>query len=272
MVIIGLGEAGKNICSKMPKNGNIRTIIVDGGKNLPKCSTHEEYEASVPKMANKLKLGKEQDIWMITAGAGKVSGACLAILEQLRDRTVNVIHISSDPILLSKTQVKQERVVFNVLQQYARSGMINTLWLMSNAQIEQFVGEGSIENYYDSIDNAIINFISNYGYFANTEPFMGSHHEPKEISRIRTVSLGDIENNQENLYFLLDNITETCYYYSISDEDKKSNKNFLTNVKERVTLDKEKNIESSFGLWENSSDISYFYSIKYTHYIQSEGK
>ena len=69
MVIIGLGEAGKNICSKMPKNGNIRTIVVDGGKSLPKCSTHEEYEASVPKMANKLKLGKQQDIWLITSGA-----------------------------------------------------------------------------------------------------------------------------------------------------------------------------------------------------------
>ena len=219
-------------------------------------------------MANKLKLGKQQDIWLITSGAGRVSGACLAIIEQLKDRSVNIIHISSDPLLLSRTQVRQERVVFNVLQQYARSGMIDALWLFSNSKIEQFVGEGSIENYYDNIDNAIINFISNYGYFVNTKPFMGSHHEPKEISRIRTVSLGDIENDQENLYFLLDNITESCYYYSISDEDKKSNKNFLTNVKQRVTLDKENNIESSFGLWENSSDISYFYSIKYTHYIQ----
>ena len=75
MVIIGLGEAGKNICSKMPKNGNIRTIVLDAGKSLPECSTHEEYEERVPKLANKLRLGKQQDIWLITAGAGKVSGA-----------------------------------------------------------------------------------------------------------------------------------------------------------------------------------------------------
>ena len=159
---------------------------------------------------------------------------------------------------------------FNVLQQYARSGMFQALWLFSNSQIQSFAGEGSIDNYYENINNAIINFLSNYGYFANTKPFMGSHHEPNEISRIRTVSIGDHENNLENLYFLLDNITESCYYYSISEEDKKNNKNFLTNVKKHVIIDKEKNIESSFGLWENSSNFSYFYSVKYTHYIQSE--
>ena len=270
MVIIGLGEAGKNICSKMPKNGNIRTIVLDAGKNLPVCSTHEEYEASVPKLANKLRLGKEKDVWLIVSGAGRVSGACLAILEQLKDRNVNVIHISSDALLISKTQHKQQKVVFSVLQQYARSGMFNALWLFSNPCMQEFLGEGSIENYYENVNNAIVNFLSNYGYFINTNPFMGTHHEPNEISRIRTVSIGDQENKQENLYFLLDNITESCYYYSVSEEDKKNNKNFLTNVKRHVIIDKEKHIESSFGLWENSSNFSYFYSVKYTHYIQSE--
>ena len=270
MVIIGLGEAGKNICSKMPKNGNIRTVVLDAGKNLPECSTHEEYEERVPKLANKLRLGKEQDVWLIVSGAGRVSGACLAILEQLKDRKVNVIHISADPLLISKTQHKQQKVVFNVLQQYARSGMFDALWLFSNPCMQEFLGEGSIENYYENINNAIVNFLSNYGYFKNTKPFMGSHHEPNKISRIRTVSIGDQENKRENLYFLLDNITESCYYYSVSEEDKKNNKNFLTTVKRHVIIDKEKHIESSFGLWENSSDFSYFYSVKFTHYIQSE--
>ena len=110
MVVIGLGQAGAEICSKI---SHIRTIVVDGGKNLPKCSTHEEYEASVPKMANKLKLGKEKDILLIVAGAGKVSGATLALLEQLKNRTVNVLHITSDPVLLTKTQRKQEKNIAN---------------------------------------------------------------------------------------------------------------------------------------------------------------
>ena len=45
--------------------------------------------------------------------------------------------------------------------------------------------------------------------------------------------------------------------------------NHIWDQKEIVDIiDKEKNIESSFGLWENSSNFSYFYSVKYTHYIQ----
>ena len=265
MVVIGLGQAGAEICSKI---GHIRTILVDGGKNLPKCKTHEEYEASVPKMANKLKLGKEQDIWLIVAGAGKISGATLAILEQLRDRSVNVIHITSDPILLTKTQKKQERVVFNVLQQYARSGMISGLWLVSNPQVQSWVGEESIHSYYDKINDAIANFISNISWLRGNKPFMGSLFEPKDVSRIKTVSLGDPNNNEENLYFLLDNITETCYYYSISEEDQRDNTELLKSIRRRIASDGDKNIESSFGIWKNTSGLSYFYSIKYTHYIQ----
>ena len=265
MVVIGLGQAGAEICSKI---GHIRTIVVDGGKNLPKCSTHEEYEASVPKMANKLKLGKEQDIWLIVAGAGNVSGVVLALLEQLKNRTVNVVHITSDPILLTKTKKKQEKVVYNVLQEYARSGMIDGLWLISNQQIQSWVGEDSIGSYYDKINDAIANFISNVAWFENNPPFMGSLFEAKEISRIKTVSLGDPNKNEENLYFLLDNITETCYYYSISEEDQENKPELLKSIRAKISNDVSNNIESSFGIWKNTSGLSYFYSIKYTHYIQ----
>ncbi len=265
MVVIGLGQGGAEICSKI---GHIRTIVVDGGKNLPKCKTHEEYEASVPKMANKLKLGKEQDIWLIVAGAGKVSGATLALLEQLNGRNVNVVHITSDPVLLTKTQKKQEKVVFNVLQEFARSGLIDGLWLLSNQQIQSWVGEDSIGSYYDKINDAIANFISNIAWFDNNPPFMGSLFEPNKISRIKTVSLGDPNKDEENLYFLLDNITETCYYYSVSEEDQEDNPGFLKSIRAKIANDDDSGIEASFGIWKNTSGLSYFYSIKYTHYIQ----
>ena len=268
MITIGLGNAGINICRKLENLGKYKTITLDEGKGLPKCETHEEYESSVPKLGNKLRLGKEEDIWFIVCGASKVSGSTLKILEQIKDREIKVLYIVPDPFFLSKTQKLQHKVVFNVLQEYARSGMLHSLWLFDNKIISSIVGEGALGSYYDNANAAIANFLANYKWFKNTQPIMGNLHEPKEISRICTVSIGEIEKNKENLYFLLDNITESCYYYSISEEDKKNNKNFLTNVKKHVIIDKEKNIESSFGLWENSSNFSYFYSVKYTHFIQ----
>ena len=264
MVIIGLGEAGINICRKLSNLGKYKTIELHGGKGLPECQTHEEYEASVPKLGNKLRLGKDQDIWLIVCGAARVSGATLAILEQIKNREIRVLYIVPDPFLLSKTQKLQHKVAFNVLQQYARSGMINSLWLFDNKIISNIVGEGTLDSYYDNVNSAIANFLANYNWFKNTQPIMGNLHEPKEVSRIRTVSIGKLEENEENLYFLLDNITESCYYYSISSYKKENDKHLLNNI--RTYLETKDN--TTFGIWENGSEHSFFYSIKFTHYIQ----
>ena len=60
MITIGLGNAGINICRKLSNLGNYKTIELDEGKGLPKCQTHEDYESSVPKLGNKLRLGKSK--------------------------------------------------------------------------------------------------------------------------------------------------------------------------------------------------------------------
>ena len=264
MITIGLGNAGIHICRKLSNLGKYKTIELHGGKGLPECQTHEEYEASVPKLGNKLRLGKDQDIWLIVCGAARVSGTTLAILEQIKDREVKVMYIVPDSFFMSATQKKQHRVVFNVLQEYARSGMIHSLWLVDNKEATKISGEGSLGSYYDNTNSAIANFLANYNWFKNAEPIMGNLHEPKNISRIRTVSIGELEKNEENLYFLLDNITESCYYYSISSEDKENDKNLLSNI--RSYLENKQN--TTFGIWENGSNHSYFYSIKFTHFIQ----
>ena len=150
MITIGLGNAGINICRKLTNLGKYKTVELDEGKGLPKCQTHEEYESSVPKLGNKLKLGKEQDIWFIVCGASKVSGATLRILEQIKDREVKVMYIVPDPFFLSATQKLQHKVTLGVLQEYARSGMIHSIWLFDNKIISSIVGEGALGSYYDN--------------------------------------------------------------------------------------------------------------------------
>ena len=264
MITIGLGNAGINICRKLSNLGNYKTIELDEGKGLPKCQTHEDYENSVPKLGNKLRLGKEQDLWFIVCGASKVSGATLKILEQVKNREVKVLYIIPDSFFLSATQKLQHKVTLGVLQEYARSGMINSIWLFDNKLISNIVGEGALGSYYDNCNSAIANFLANYNWFINTQPIMGNLHEPKNISRIRSVSIGEIEKNEENLFFLLDNVTESCYYYSISSYKKENDKHLLSNI--RTYLETKGN--TTFGIWENGSEHSFFYSIKFTHYIQ----
>jgi hypothetical protein len=270
MIAIGLGQGGCNIVRLMGSNPSVKGICLDGGSGLPLCASHEEYEQSVPPLSRKLRLGKEQNIWVVLSGAGKVSGAILAILEQLKERRVRVAYIYPDSFFLSKTQTIQNKVVYSVLQEYARSGLIDSLYLFSNKSITEFTGEPSISSLYDDTNSTISNFILNLEWFENAQPVIGNLHEPKEISRIRTVSVGKINSDEENLFFPIDDVTESAYYYSVSSDDKENERNLLTNIRERVTLYKEREIECSFGLWENESDVSFYYSIKYTHFIQKE--
>ena len=272
MVVIGLGQAGQNICESVANMSNIRTVILDAGKGIPKSVSHESYEQNVPKLGKKLKLGREQDVWFVVCGAGMIASATLAILEQIQDRNVRVALISPDPFLLSKTQTKHNKVVWNVLQEYARSGMINSVYLFSNRYMESFIGQGTIDDLYTNINNGVANFIVTNHWFETKQPRIGSLYEPKITSAIRTVSLGKIEDHEENLYFPLDNITEVCYYYSINEERIKSEKNLLTKIKEHVILEREGGKEASFAIWQNDTEYSYFYSIKHTHYIQTEEK
>ena len=268
MIAIGIGQAGCNIARLIASNPSVKGVYLDGGTGLPMCDSHEEYEASVPPLGKKMRLGKEQNIWVILCGAGKVSGATLAVLEQLKDRRVRVAYVYPDHFFLSKTQAMQNKVVYNVLQQYARSGLIESLYLFSNKSIQDFVGEAAISSLYDDINYTISNFIMTLNWMENAEPVVGGLFEPKEVSKICTVSVGQLGSDKENLFFPIENVTECAYYYSVSKDDKENEKNLLTKIRERVTLYIEREVECSFGLWENQSDVSFFYSIKYTHFIQ----
>ena len=134
------------------------------------------------------------------------------------------------------------------------------------------MGENTLSTYFDKINDAIANAIVSIEHFRSTDPIMGGHHDANDISRIRTVSLKQLSDEKENFYFPLDNTTESCYLYSVARDEIKNNKNLLTTIRKQVILDKERGVKSSFGVFENSSDYSYFYSLKFTHYIQKEIK
>jgi hypothetical protein len=271
MHVIGIGDCGEAICTVISKYKKIKTTILKGGKGLPLCETHEEYEANVPKLGNKLRLGKEQDVWVIVSGSSKCSGAILRILEQIKDREVKVVYINPESFFLSEIKKKQHRLTYGVLQEYARSGLINSLWLFDNKTIGQVVGEGTLRDYYKNTNDAIANVLMNILWFKETKPLMGSFHEAKDISRICSVSVGNIENHAEKDYFLLDNITETCYLYSISKQDIKENKDLVPIIRTKI-LNEQETKQATFGIWENAHKHSFFYSVKYTHFIQNEKK
>ena len=59
-------------------------------------------------------------------------GAILRLLEQLQNNRITVLYIQPDQQLASETQKMRERIVRNVLQEYARSGRLESVILVDN--------------------------------------------------------------------------------------------------------------------------------------------
>tara|TARA_R100001443_G_scaffold114426_1_gene130421 strand:+ start:104 stop:910 length:807 start_codon:yes stop_codon:yes gene_type:complete len=265
-VLIGLGKAGCAIVNKF--SDDHKKITIDAGSELPEFDSPELYEQKLSNYKHLLDFD-EDECYFFVCGAGKVSAASLRLLELIQTKKINLVYIYPEEIMLSTTQRKLNRVAFNVFQQYARSGLFKSMYLMCNEAISRMIPDATLTNFYDSINTAIVNVFENIIFYLDQEPIFGSHHEPKDISRIRTVSYGDFEKDEKNLYFQLDNISETCYINIVSNDDMKDNKDILNHLKSKVLKDRESNLLSSFTVFKSEHHTSFYYAIHFTHYLQN---
>ena len=220
-----------------------------------------------PRFTRKLKFSNEE-CWVALSGAGKVAGSTLRILQTIKNKKINIIYIYPDTSLANPAELKRNKVVFNVLQQFTRSGLLNRMYLFSNKEIINTIGDQPINMLYKMINKQIANSIETLEWLKTQKPVFGSQHESKEISRICTVSVGNFKNNDEKMLFLLDNVSEACYNYSVSKNQLEKNKDLLKIIKEKIENDDKNNITSSFVVYTSEHNQSFFYSLKFTHYIQ----
>ena len=265
MVLIGIGKAGCGVVEKF--DDSYKKITIDAGSEIPEFLSPEEYEDKLPSLRKLLKF-KEEECFFFVCGAGKVASASLRLLETIKDKKINVVYVVPEDLMLSPEQKKMHRVVFNVLQQYTRSGLLNSMWLFSNEQISEMIPSVTMDNMWDKINEAIANAIANVIYHRKQQPFIGSHHGQREISRIMTIEYGDLNGHEKKLFFPLDNITESCYINIISKEEMKKNKELLSKLKQKVIDDIGEKITSSFTVFKSEYDQSFYYAIHFTHFLQ----
>ena len=267
IVLIGLGKAGCDVVNKF--SDEYKKITIDAGSELPEFGSPEDYDQKLTNYRHLLDF-EEEECYFFICGAGKVSGASLRLLEIIQEKKINLVYIYPEEIMLSPTQKKLNRVAFNVFQQYARSGLLNTMYIMSNEDICNFIPHYSLEDMYDHINAAIVNVFETVIFYLNEKPILGSHHKAKNISRIRTVEYGEFKENKKNMYFPLDNVTETCYINIVNNEDMKNNRELLDLLKNKIKEDTKNNMISSFVVFKSDYSHSFYYSIRFTHYLQEK--
>tara|TARA_Y100000310_G_scaffold281480_1_gene301979 strand:+ start:60 stop:902 length:843 start_codon:yes stop_codon:yes gene_type:complete len=270
--IIGLGNAGVKIASCFSKFPQYNCISIDTDKNsditIKRRRTHEEYDSNFPDVKRRLKLTADP-ILVVTCGAGTVSGGILRLLEQLQERSVSVLYVYPDIALLSEIKKTQEKIVRNVLQQYARSGKLDMFYLVDNLRLEEGIGEVPILGYFDVLNQGIVNTFHMINVFRHSDAVIGNFVEPTEISRISTIGILDLEKDEEKWFFDLHSPRDVVYYYGINEEELKTDGTLFKKITEFVKSKLEDKINISYGVYKTGYEQRYCYCIKYSSVVQS---
>lgn len=142
----------------------------------------------------------------------------LGILEQIKDKNIDVIYIKPDTEMLTGMPALIEKAVFGILQEYARSGLLKSMTIVSNLSLEKHLGDLPIKSYYKSLNQYIFSAFHHINYFNHAEAEIGKVSEPSEINRIRTISGLNLKNLEEKWFFDLDTPRELCYYLAINSK------------------------------------------------------
>ena len=272
MKVVGLGKAGCNIAKAFSKFPQYETLKIDSTREaditIKTRASHEEYDAHFPSLKRKLKMN-DSDVFVIVGGSGKISGGILRLLEQLKGNRIRVVYIQPDLSLASEVQKMQERVTRNVLQEYARCGLLEMIYLIDNQMVEKGIGEVPILGYYDVLNQAIVNTLHMINVFQNSDVVIGSLIEPSAVSRIATLGILNIEDQEEKWFYDLTTARDVVYYYGINEEQLREDGTLFTSITQYVKSKVASGINVSYGVFQTSYEQKYCYCIKYSSMVQS---
>ncbi len=275
MNIIGLGNGGiriANIFSSYEQydvyriSTNLKEDIRN--KNIKYCNSPEQYEEECPDLSNFLSPIKDE-VLFILVGSADISAASLRILEQTKNCKISILYIRPDLNLLSSKKLMHEKVIFNVLQEYTRSGLFEKLYLVDNVMLEQIIGEIPITLYHDKLNELIVSTLHMLNVYKHNEPLMLTDPELSAISRIATFGIVDTKTGKENLFFKLENITNKFYTYSMNKDLINKDGKLLVKVKSQVKEKLTDGTKGGFAIYQNEYPENYVYVECYTHFVQN---
>ena len=272
--IIGLGNAGCNIVDKFAQFPQYLTYKLDVGLErtpttfpLKQHEKFEDYEEKVPSLKTFFKE-VNGEILFVVAGSGKVSSAALSILEYLKKHKINILYIKPELSLLNDSQIQLERLVYNVFQEYTRSGVFERMYIISNEEVSQLAGNISIRNYNDKINEMIVSTIHMINVYKNNDSVTDTFCDLPVGARLTTVGMSDLEKNVDNMFFSLDNVSDVVYYYAYNKDKLELDFELMSKIKTAVSNKKEDAVRVTYGIFETDYEQDYVYCVNHSSVIQ----
>ena len=274
--IIGLGTGGSNIATMFKELPQYNVYCInDKVKRTSKYNfklktqaTPEECERDIPDMS-KFFSAVDDHVQFFVIGSTMSSNYSLGILEQIKDKKIDLFYVKPDTELLSGVPRLMENAAFGILQEYARSGLLNSITLISNLKMEETLASVPVKQYYQSLNSLIKSSVHYINYFNHNEPEIGITTTPSEVCRIRTLGMVDMQKLQEKWFFELDIPREVCYYLCINEE-KLANDGSLHKRYVDILKEKPRNAfrNVSYAIYETPSGRDFGFCVARTNAIQ----
>tara|TARA_B100000131_G_scaffold297701_1_gene316696 strand:- start:822 stop:1685 length:864 start_codon:yes stop_codon:yes gene_type:complete len=276
--LVGIGTAGENIVNCFSGNKEYNCYVLSDNverntkyrRKIKHQEKLEDYESSVPDL-KKFFSNIDEHVQVFLCGSGRTANATLGILQHIKDKKIDIFYIEPDIDLLLGVTKLQERAIFGVLQEYARSGMFNSFTVFSNPILEASIGSVPIKKYFETINKTIYYSVHYKNLFDHTEPIIGNLTKSPGIQRIRSLGRIDPHNLQESWFFNLDNSRDVCYYICISTEklekDGNLHKNIIGHLKNKPR-NAFKNV--SYAIYESPFETDFGFCVAHTNVIQQK--
>jgi|TARA_R110000824_G_scaffold851_2_gene5120 hypothetical protein len=274
--IIGLGDCGCNIAQKFSGYPQYKIYYIStkgqysGHKNQlwPEYRSPEEYEEKCPDMSSFFE-DIDEEVLFIVGGSAYVSAASLKLLSYIRDKRISILYIEPDVEFLSETKKLIENCTFHILQEYARSGVFERIFLFENLSLERMIDGLTITNFYDKINDYLVPIVHMINVFDKTEPVMTSFSDLPATSRICTIGVVNFDLGEEKVFFPLDTVREKRYYCGVSKEALENDSSILGEIKKHLRSTSG-DIRSSFSIYPTSYENNFTYVTYHTSEIQTK--
>ncbi len=277
ITVIGVGSAGANVANRFTEYPQYRVYKIGKGMGnshneyewAPKSLTPESIEEETPTFKDFFKQ-IDEEVYFIIAGDSLLSNATLAILEQIKTHKISIFYLHPDTNLLTPKKKLQNRAIFNVLQEYTRSGLFESLNVINNYNYENILGSIPIKNYWENINATIVSSIHMMNVFRFSNPILGKLHDSSDISRIRTFGIVGVEDFEEKLFFQLDNVREKRYYIGINETTLETDNELYTKILNNINQKSEGGeVDVSYAIYPTKYDHDLVYCEHSTHFIQT---
>ena len=276
--VIGIGNGASAIAQKFSGTPQYEVYALNDKvlKNskykfrLKKYDVPEDYENNTPDLT-KFFANIRETVQVFIVGSSYSSNYALGILEQLKEKEIEIFYIQPDVELLIGIPKLVEATVFGVLQEYARSGLFKSITLISNLNLEQIVGEISIKNYFDSLNTSIYSTIHYINFFNHADPEIGNVARPAPINRIRTIGFLNMKDIKEKWLFDLDIERELCYYLCINKKKLETESGLHKKIVDMLK-EKPKNAfrKISYAIYETDHKQDFGFCVAHTNAIQQQ--